>query len=595
MYGLLLALTPINSLGVNDVGLRSLRTNLLSMLASDSLQHGRFSRSLRVLDHANQTEQGQRSRIMSGDYDPQDDTTQKLAAAKEMFAKGFDQIREQLKQNTITVALVCVSLLLLAAWSLRGFGNGSSSKRAHTCDRAEPLGRDHIQQVEVPDKPCQVKAQRLSTFQMILLTCFKFYVGFLTATWMPFLMAKEGLAIWPEKQSIFMGAGKLIYGTSILLNPLFGLVSDQTILASRWSGRRLWLIIGVAISAMGVVTVKAASSFEDPTSYLVATALWMLGEAIVDTTTETLVPEMVPPEQYDVASGIRSLMFLCGGLCGYLSLIVFQTWDFHWLYPGYLLLLLGCAFPTVACIREEETSKIPDLEQKTILASVIEAYIGPMHKYGPGFARACAIQFVFSLGVASIFFTMLMVRDVCGVPGEHAQQTHFSVVSMLFMLAAAISSVVAAWSAGNVNTMHLGRLRLSRRAYLLSSMVCFGLSTLMLPATYHFPTLNQRLCWFYFTGILLGLAFGSVYALFQSCMWTLLPANTSDVANAMGFAALCKCVGVGLGNFAAGLILDAFSLSDYGYSISGYWTMAVTCSVLVLASATLGHGVEGLD
>merc|ERR1719158_278863 len=127
-----------------------------------------------------------------------------------------------------------------------------------------------------------------------------------------------------------MGAGKLIYGTSILLNPLFGLVSDQTILASRWSGRRLWLIIGVAISSMGVATVKAASSFQDPTSYLVATGLWMLGEAIADTTTETLVPEMVPPEQYDVASGIRSLMFLCGGLCGYLqSSSMLRFFQFH--------------------------------------------------------------------------------------------------------------------------------------------------------------------------------------------------------------------------------------------------------------------------
>lgn len=587
MHIVLVILGAIGSLAVSqveDVGLRGLQAKLSNLLASEEA----FSKRLRVSELEVSQGNGLETRFQN--IDPKETPTQ---AAKEMLSKGFDQIREQLKQNTIIVAIVCVSLLLLAAWSLRGFGKGSNGTPPRSPDILDPLGRDQVVQQE-SDKPIDVKPEKLSMFSIVLLTCFKFYVGFLAATWMPFLMAKEGIAIWPEKQSIFMGAGKLIYGTSIMLNPVIGLISDQTTFASRWSGRRLWLIIGVAISAIGVATVKAASSLEDPTSYLVATALWMLGEAIADTTTETLVPEMVPPEQYDVASGIRSLMFLCGGLFGYLSLIMFRSWNFHWLYPGYLILLLCCAFPTVACIREEKSS-VPISVQKPILASIFEAYIGPTYKYGPSFARAGAIQFVFSLGCCSIFFTMLMVRDVVGVQSQVEQQTHFSAVSMLFMLAAAIMSVVAAWLAANLHKMQFFGIRVTRLQFLLTSMTFFGLTTLMLPLTHHLDGLNTRLCWFYITGLLMGSAFGSVYALFQSCMWTLLPANTSDVANAMGFAALCKCVGIGLGNFGAGFILDAFSMGQNEYAIGGYWAVAATCSVLVLVSVALGYGVEGLD
>lgn len=583
-------LAPFSVVALEDVGLRGLQANLWSVLASEE----KISKRLRVSEL--ETNHKESSREFFGKQDPVEESSQRLKAAQEMLAKGFDQIRAQLKQNTIFVAVVCVSLLLLAAWSLRGFGKVSNGTCAQLdgFESAEPLGRDKDAQ-ESSDKPKDVKPQKLSMFSIMLLTCFKFYVGFLAATWMPFLMAKEGIAIWPEKQSVFMGAGKLIYGTSILLNPVIGLISDQTVFASRWSGRRLWLIIGVAISAIGVATVKAASSFEDPTSYLVATALWMLGEAIADTTTETLVPEMVPPEQYDVASGIRSLMFLCGGLFGYVTLIIFRDWDFHWLYPGYLLLLLLCAFPTVASIREVEKSNVVISEQKSIMASIFEAYTGPMHKYGPSFARACAIQFVFSLGVSSIFFTMLMVRDVVGVVGQAEQQIHFSAVSMLFMLAAAVSSVAAAWLVANLNESQCWGFRISRLSFLLSSMALFGVATLMVPLTYHLHGLSTRLCWFYMAGLLMGTAFGAVYALFQSCMWKLLPENASDVANAMGFAALCKCVGIGLGNFAAGFILDAFSVSTHEYAIGGYWAVAVTCCVLVLASVALGHGVEGLN
>eukprot|EP00746_Dinoflagellata_sp_MGD_P162935 gnl/MRDRNA2_/MRDRNA2_90692_c0_seq1.p1 gnl/MRDRNA2_/MRDRNA2_90692_c0~~gnl/MRDRNA2_/MRDRNA2_90692_c0_seq1.p1 ORF type:complete len:589 (-),score=105.38 gnl/MRDRNA2_/MRDRNA2_90692_c0_seq1:3-1769(-) len=588
MKVLLVLLGPFSTVAVEDVGLRGLQANLWSVLASEE----KFSKRLRVSELETHHRELSKDKFVE---DPQEAASRQIASAKEMLAKGFDQLRQQLKQNTIFLAVVCVSLLLLAACSLRGFGKGSNGTRAQldSFESAEPLGRDLVAQ-ESSDKSID-KPQKLSMFSIMLLTCFKFYVGFLAATWMPFLMAKEGLAIWPEKQSVFMGAGKLIYGTSILLNPVIGLISDQTVFASRWSGRRLWLIVGVAISSIGIATVKAASSFEDPTSYLVATALWMLGEAIADTTTETLVPEMVPAEQYDVASGIRSLMFLCGGLFGYVTLIIFRDWDFHWLYPGYLLLLLFCAFPTVASIREEEKSKVAITEQKSILASIFEAYTGPMHKYGPSFARACVIQFVFSLGVSSIFFTMLMVRDVVGVVGQAEQQTHFSAVSMLFMLAAALSSVVAAWLAANLHELQCGGLRISRLTFLLSSMALFGVATLMVPVTYHLHGLSTRLCWFYTAGILMGTAFGSVYALFQSCMWKLLPENASDVANAMGFAALCKCVGIGLGNFAAGFILDAFSVSTHEYAIGGYWAVAVTCCVLVLTSVGLGHGVEGLN
>jgi len=606
MNMLVLAMAPVITVGVGDVGLWRVAnhaanasgllvpgfsaTNHKGMLPEITRGGGRdnrYSSHLAVSKLQINAQRSGRLRSSFGIGSPD-----QVSDTKEMFAKGFDQIRAQLKQNTITVVVVCVSLLLLAIWSLRGLGtvSNTSGQIVQTHDSAEPLGRD--KQV-VSFKPDMQNG--MSILALTLLTSWKFWVGFFGATWMPFLMAKEGLALLPGRQSVFMGIGKLIFGTSVLLNPVFGLISDQSVFSSRWSSRRLWLIIGVTISALGVTTVKAASSFGDPTSYLVATALWMLGESIADTTVETLVPEMVPPEQYDLASGIRSMLFLFGGVCGYLALIICRDFDFHWIYSAYLVLLVCCAFPTVASIREEEKSRGPVSLQRNILNSIVEAYIGPTYKYGPDFARACGIQFVFSLGSASIFFVMLMMRDVCGVTDEKAQQTHFSVVSMLFMLAAAVSSVVAAWLAEKVNRRQSGYY-LSRRNLLLGSMILFGLATLGLPAAYHFSGEARRLCWFYFAGTLLGWAFGAVYALFQSCMWTLLPADTSDVANAMGFATLCKCLGIGLGNFAAGFILDYFSLGPREYAIGGYWSVSVTCSVFVLLSAALAElGVEGLD
>merc|ERR1712118_557350 len=187
-----------------------------------------------------------------------------------------------------------------------------------------------------------------------------------------------------------------------------------------------------------------------------------------------------------------------------------------------------------------------------------------------------------------------MVRDLMQITGDSQQQTHFSFSSMFFLLAAAVSSVVATWLAGNT----VGKCGMTRRGLLCVTMVVFGLGISSLPVTHYIQGDVLRICWFYVGSITCGWGFGFVYALFQSCMWSLLPTNTSDIANAMGFAQLCKCIGLGLGNLIAGCILDTFSMgsSHHGnYAVGGYWTIISISAFLVLSGAVLTRDVEGID
>lgn len=175
---------PVLSLGVGDIGLRGL-ANLWGLPIPEFPEDDRFSAHLTMSELQSSARRG-RFRTSFGEVeDPAVGS-----GAKEMLTKGFDQIRSQLKQNTITVAVVCVSLLLLAVWSLRGFGTGSGTngQTVQNTDSAEPLGRD---KVDVSFKPDMKR--KMTTVAMMLLTCWKFWVGFLAATWMPFLMAKEPL------------------------------------------------------------------------------------------------------------------------------------------------------------------------------------------------------------------------------------------------------------------------------------------------------------------------------------------------------------------------------------------------------------------
>merc|ERR1719313_413700 len=128
-------------------------------------------------------------------------------------------------------------------------------------------------------------------------------------------------------------------------------------------------------------------------------------------------------------------------------------------------------------------------------------------------------------------------------------------------------------------------------------MVSFGAVCCVMPCVSFLPaSQDHRLVAFYVVSFFLGLAFGSVYARFQACTWSLLPPHV-DVANAMGFAAVAKLVGIGIGNFAAGFILDGFRASvdktGQSYNFVGYMVMNGSSAGCVFISALLVLTIAG--
>jgi len=479
---------------------------------------------------------------------------------------------------------------------------------------------------------------------IVLLTSYRFYTGFLGATWVPFLIAREGSSIIQGASVLstasFMGIAKLIYGFSILLNPFWGLLSDKLAATAPWGGRSVFLLAGVSLAGIGIYGAKVASESHDIAWYLGATTLWMLGEAMADITSETVAPELLPPSQYNLASSVRSMHHLVGALTGYIALIVAAAGGLHWrwLYVAYLGLMFLIAVPTVVCMRSLQdrnwTPRAGRSHTGPILASLFEAYVAPT-RYAGGFPRACMCMGVFCLGTGPLFFTLLMLHDLVGLDDDKTQQLHFSCVSITFLLGACITAI---WSglpdeeepvqqssrrrgrqssndAGTTSALSessdegdaanhagggdagagplpLGQLGLSssRWALMFWSIISFGVVCCVMPTVSLLRTAHMRLMSFYIVAFFLGLAFGSTYSRFQACTWSLLPPHV-DIANAMGFAAVAKLTGVGLGNFIAGFVLDGFRTTvDAGgqnYGSVGYFVMNWSSAVCVFISAAL--------
>jgi len=435
------------------------------------------------------------------------------------------------------------------------------------------------------------------------LTVYRFYTGFLSATWLPYLLAMEGAELWRDNQALFMGIAKLIYGMSILLTPLFGLLGDRIASKSHALGRRLFIRLGVAVAAVGILACHWAAPRGEFWAFGLGVLVWRIGEGLNDVTIEAICPEMLPPEQFEISSAIRASMFLVGGLMGYVMIAVFADLHYSWLYTGYLVMMFACAVPPLLLIQQDSpriTSRSSTMSRQSFWLSCVDAYVRPSRFLG-GFPLACMCIFVFSCGSAPMFFLLLMLRDLVGIHEHISLQMHFSFISIDFFLSAAVAAVLnALLSPKAVKTpgrkSAFTEIRAKSFHITAASVIGFGIVCLLMPFVYVFPTQEQRINAFYVMSALFGAGFGSVYARFQDCCWQLLPPNV-ETANAMGFSTMWKLLGAGLGNFVAGLMLDFFQSPLVGigedagmliqYRKTGYIAVCGTSAMLAFIAGGL--------
>mmetsp|Transcript_85249 Transcript_85249/g.178150 ORF Transcript_85249/g.178150 Transcript_85249/m.178150 type:complete len:682 (+) Transcript_85249:103-2148(+) len=509
-----------------------------------------------------------------------------------------------------------------------------------------------------------LKASPSASFLVVLLlTSYRFFTGFLNATWMSFLIAKEGSTIAGDRQAFMMAGCKLIFGGTIILNPVLGLLNDRLSLAVSWCGRAAFLLIGVVCGTIGIVMCMSASTNHDLWRYIIGCLVWMLGEAIADTTTEAIVPEYIAPSQFHFASSVRSLHFVLGGITGYAA-IVFneQETNHQWLYLAYLMLMFTCAFATVLILqRRTPTSSVSSRIQDTpMLSLIIDSYTTPL-RYSAAFSLLCISLTLFSMGTGPIFFTLLFVRDLVDIGPDQRQQDIFGKASIVFLLFAAASSIFVGLSGNACDRQEReqqeqqqqqqqlqedeqqhwqqqqqleeepeGEEELEARceapapgtstaAALASavpaaaqarrnsdatsghqvpsidltvlevSVVTFAIAAVCVPLVHLPETEYLRILSFFIVASFLGLAFGAVYARFQTLIWFVLPSD-ADFANALGFSAVCKVAGCGIGNFITGLLLDTFRVRGLPAGVEkvevrGYVVMCCLSSFLVIASA----------
>eukprot|EP00434_Breviolum_minutum_P016543 symbB.v1.2.014583.t1/scaffold1069.1/size140053/7 len=383
-----------------------------------------------------------------------------------------------------------------------------------------------------------------SVFSVMCLLAYRLYTGFNTATWLPYLLAREGESLWYDDQAAFMGVAKLIYGGTMLLNPVLGLLGDFLVLHSHGLGRRFFLRFGVLTAACGIVICMLSDARHNFYWFMFGILTWRLGECMNDVTMEALAPEMVPSTQYAMASSVKGALFLLGGVLGYVMLMFTVQLHFSWLYGAYLVMMLVCSMPALFLLKESSqmrpSNQTRRLQTKPGFDYLTYAYLAPARLPG-GFSLASLSVFIFALGTAPMFFLLLMVRDLVGIQSQVVQQRQFSYLSVTFFLFAVVAAVFSS-DGGNLpardgrihhNTDDESQLH-GRARKLIVAVICFGILAIAMPFMTVLPTVETRMVYFFAVAIGFGFCFGAAYTRFQDITWQLIPEG-SEWANVMGF------------------------------------------------------------
>lgn len=459
-----------------------------------------------------------------------------------------------------------------------------------------------------------------SSLGIWMLCFYRLYTGFLAATWLPYVLAMEGEFFWPNNQSLFMGIAKLIYGVTVLMNPMFGLVGDMLAEVCQGAARRLWILLGIVLSAFGIMICLWAGPRHDFLSYMGGITVWRLGESLNDVTTEAIVPELVPTKQFALASSIKAASFLMGGLLGYCLLFFMADVHYTWCYFAYLGSMFICAIPSLILLTNDKPSPVNKFRKgRSFMTNMSQAYITPSTFEG-GFPLVSLAIFVMSCGTAPMFFFLLIIRDLVGIHNEVRLQQDFAIGSVLFFLAAAAATIVDVTYGDRIgpssrsqhsDASSLAELSPRSRAEAVATAkawekekirrikvlfwlsLVYAVSLLTLPCV-QFVRESSRLAWFYPLVVVFGATFGLGYSRFQDATWRLLPQNC-DMANAMGFNVMSRNFGLGVGNFFFGALLEEFKVVKDAKSIVSVTSTTTQQVANYLTSARQVYTYAGYD
>jgi len=365
-----------------------------------------------------------------------------------------------------------------------------------------------------------------------------------------------------EEKTLWLGlltlAGLVV---AMLVQPVAGVVSDRA--GFRWGRRRPYILLGAVLSLFLLPGIVLAGSY---LAIFITYCLLQVSGNIAQAPYQALIPDLVPENRRGVASGVKNLVEILGGVAVVRLIGYFMDRYFGglgalelWLALGVLAaVLLGATLFSVLTIKEKPQSRVAG-------ASFLSAISGC-------FKVGSQVKSTFTLFLVSRFliltalitlqrYALYFLTDVVGVSNPAQVTADLLIVVGVCMLA---SVYPAGWLSD----------RIGRRRIVVSSGLLGALAIVVLYSAESYSLVL-------FSGALLGISGGT----FMSTNWALATdlVSPQEAARYLGLTNLATA-GSGALVGLMGVVVYLFNINVPG---SGYSVMLLFCFVYFLAGSLL--------
>jgi Na+/melibiose symporter-like transporter len=395
------------------------------------------------------------------------------------------------------------------------------------------------------------------------ITLFGFAVTALWQSLHSIILPVRLLDIVPEAQkNTYLGlltlSGLLL---AMLFQPIIGAVSDRS--SSRLGRRRPYIFIGGLAVVFLIPGIGLAGGFA---GLFAVYCLLQLASNAAQGPYQAFIPDMVPPLRRGLASGVKALLEVVGGVAlVYLSGIFMDRYlagtGAQWLWLVLIILatiMAGATLYTIAAIKDPPlTGPRPRVSLLATLAHTARHITA-----NPDMMWFLASRLLVYMAFTTIQqFALYFLRDVIGVANPAEATARFSIFAVVGML-------VAVWPAGYLSDK-VGRRPISIAAGLLGAA---GVAVIAVSQQYN------TILW---SAGLIGMAMGA----FNSANWALATdlVPKGEEARYLGVANMATTGGGALAR-AIGPAIDFFNqrVPDSGYNF-----MLLVCIVYFAAGALL--------
>lgn len=225
----------------------------------------------------------------------------------------------------------------------------------------------------------------------------------------------------------------------LIASPLSGALSDRT--TSRWGRRRPWIVMGILIAIVGLLTMAGATTI---LTLLVGEILAQIGVDTILATVTALIPDQIPERQRSGPSALNGMAPIVGGVLGLVLVTSFTTTRQLW--QGYVLLAGLSALFTIVfllMLRESPTSRqdVLPFHWRSFLVGFFQPLCSRDFTYT--FLSRALVFLSFTLLGAYLFFYL---SQVLRLPLAAAAQT-VTTFQLLSTASLTLAALLAGWLA----------------------------------------------------------------------------------------------------------------------------------------------------